>query len=163
MTAAGRVVRWMATVAAGLAAATANAAEWDLRPEACVAGAGAVQARIALLGVRSAKGDLVITVYGDRPEDFLAKGTKLAKLRLVPHPGTVAGCLTLPKAGVFALTAFHDEDGDGHLSRGFIGLPVEGYGFPHDPRLVFGPPAFEAVAIEFHPGITQVPMTIRYP
>lgn len=149
------VLAWLA------AAIPARAAEWALVPGACVG--GGVQARIELLGVRSAQGDLVITVYGDRPEDFLAKGTKLAKLRLAPRPGTVVGCLTLPGEGTFALTAFHDEDGDGRLSRGFIGLPVEGYGFPGDPRLIFGPPAFKTVAMAFHQGITPVPMTIKYP
>ncbi len=146
-----------------LCGARAEAADWTLTPGPCTASADAVQAEIALLGVRGEKGELVITVYGDRPEDFLAKGTKLAKLKLAPHPGTVTGCLALPKAGVYALTAFHDEDGDGRLSRGMIGLPSEGYGFPHDPRLVFGPPAFEAVAMEFHRGVAPVPMTIRYP
>jgi len=160
-----RMIRGAGWMVAALVfgAAGANAAEWSLSPGACAAEAGAAQVRIELLGVRSAKGDLVITIYGDRPEDFLAKGTKLAKLKLAAHPGTVAGCLTLPREGGYALTAFHDEDGDGRLTRGFLGLPVEGYGFPHDPRVIFGPPAFEAVAMEFHLGLTPVPMTIRYP
>lgn len=148
---------------AGIGGASAAAGDWALTSGACAAMPGAVQAQIELLGVRSAKGDLVITVYGDRPEDFLAKGTKLAKLKLAARPGTVVGCLVLPREGVFALTAFHDEDGDGRLSRGMIGLPVEGYGFPHDPRLIFGPPSFEAVAIAFGQGIASVPMTVRYP
>lgn len=161
--AALRLLRWTAALAAGIWPGVADAAEWRLVPGDCVAEADRAQVRIELLGVRSAKGDLVITVYGDRPEDFLAKGTKLAKLKLRPREGTVKGCLDLPQAGVFALTAFHDEDGDGRLSRGMIGLPVEGYGFPHDPRLLFGPPRFDAVAIAFGPGVTPVPMTIRYP
>lgn len=154
----------LAALALGVVSGTpAAAAEWGLTPGGCVAAADAVQAEVALLDVRGTGGDLVITVYGDRPEDFLAKGTKLAKLKLAPRAGTVTGCLALPREGVFALTAFHDEDGDGRLSRGMIGLPIEGYGFPHDPRLILGPPSFAAVAIEFHRGITPVPMTIKYP
>lgn len=158
--------RWIfgAMLALGAACgAPAGAAEWALTPGACVAQPGAVQAEVELLGVRDAAGDLVITVYGDRAEDFLAKGAKLAKLKLAARAGSVTGCLVLPRDGVFALTAFHDEDGDGRLSRGMIGLPVEGYGFPHDPRLLLGPPAFAAVAIAFHRGLTPVPMTIKYP
>lgn len=157
------MLRWTALLAVGIWPGVADAAEWRLTPGNCVAEADRAQVRIELLGVRSAKGDLVITAYGDRPEDFLAKGTKLAKLKLTPREGTVEGCLGLPQPGVFALTAFHDEDGDGRLSRGMIGLPVEGYGFPHDPHLLFGPPRFDAVAIAFGPGVTPVPMTIRYP
>lgn len=163
MSRVGRAFRWIGGALLALGCGSATAADWALKPGTCVAAPGAVQVQIALLGVRSSKGDLVITVYGDRPEDFLAKGTKLAKLKLAPREGTVSGCLALPREGVFALTAFHDEDGDGRLTRGMIGLPVEGYGFPHDPRLIFGPPAFDAVAIAFHQGIASVPMTIRYP
>lgn len=163
MSRAGRAFRWIGGAVLALGCGPAVAAEWALTPGTCVAAPGVAQAQVELVGVRSAKGTLVVTVYGDRPEDFLAKGTKLAKLKLVPREGTVAGCLTLPREGVYALTAFHDEDGDGRLTRGMIGLPVEGYGFPHDPRLIFGPPSFDAVAMAFHPGITPVPMTIRYP
>jgi uncharacterized protein (DUF2141 family) len=162
----GKRLAWIggaALVFGAACGAAAQAAEWGLAPGACVAQPGAVQAEVELVGVRGATGDLVITVYGDRPEDFLAKGTKLAKLKLAARAGSVTGCLALPHEGVYALTAFHDEDGDGRLLRGVIGLPVEGYGFPNDPRLLLGPPSFAAVAIEFHRGITPVPMTIKYP
>lgn len=154
-----RTAVWIALPA--LVPAIASAASWSLTEGDCAGGETA--AEIVLSGVRSDAGDLVVTVYGDRPEEFLAKGTKLAKLAVPARSGAVTACLTLPRAATYALTVFHDEDRSGRLSRGFLGLPVEGFAFPHDPRPILGPPSFAEVAIAFPDGVTRVPMSMRYP
>ncbi|MEJ2580792.1 MAG: DUF2141 domain-containing protein [Acidobacteriota bacterium] len=55
-------------------------------------------------------------------------------------------------AGPFAVSVFHDEDGDGELDSAALGIPSEAYGFSGDARGIFGPPRFEEARIELAAG-----------
>ncbi|WP_209331935.1 DUF2141 domain-containing protein [Lunatimonas salinarum] len=48
--------------------------------------------------------------------------------------------------GIYAISTFHDHDGDGLFRTGPFGIPKDPYGFSNDVRGVFGPPAFEKAA-----------------
>ncbi|MCS4509618.1 DUF2141 domain-containing protein [Xylophilus ampelinus] len=50
--------------------------------------------------------------------------------------------------GRYGLSAFHDENADGTLDTYPLGIPREAYGFSRDARGMFGPPSFDASAIE---------------
>ena len=50
-------------------------------------------------------------------------------------------------SGPFAIAVFHDENENREFDTGFFGIPVEGYGFANDARVVFGPPSFEAASV----------------
>ena len=146
-----------------LAATPSNAADWSLAPGECVYHPGDTMASLVFDGVRSAQGNLVVTLYGDRPEDFLAKGKKLSKLNLPAHTGEARACLTLPAPGTYAIAAFHDEDHNGRLNRSFLNMPTEGYGFPNSPGHLLAPPSFEKVAIDLAAGVTVVRIVMHYP
>ena len=119
--------------------------------------------QVTVEGIRSAKGNVTISVYGDRPEDFLAKGRKVARLRIPARPETVKSCIELPGPGVYALAAYHDEDGDRHLTRGIFGLPSEGYAFSNDPPVLLGLPSFDTVAFRASQPVTPVCLRMHYP
>jgi uncharacterized protein (DUF2141 family) len=62
--------------------------------------------------------------------------------------------------GVYAVQAFHDEDGDGALDRsGF--RPSEGLGFSRDAPMRFGPPSFRDAAVRIE-GDGRLTVTMRY-
>ena len=63
-------------------------------------------------------------------------------------------------AGPFAVSVFHDEDGDGELDSVALGIPSEPYGFSGDARDMFGAPSFEEARIELAAGETRQ-ITIR--
>jgi uncharacterized protein (DUF2141 family) len=63
-------------------------------------------------------------------------------------------------AGAFAVSVFHDEDGDRELGSGALGIPSEAYGFSADARSTFGPPKFEEARLELAAGETKQ-ITIR--
>lgn len=44
--------------------------------------------------------------------------------------------------GVYALTFFHDENGNGKMDK-TLGIPTEGFAFSNNPRIMFGPPSFK--------------------
>lgn len=44
--------------------------------------------------------------------------------------------------GTYAIGVFHDVDGNGALSKSFLGIPKEPFGFSNNVRGRFGPPSF---------------------
>ena len=63
-------------------------------------------------------------------------------------------------AGPFAVSVYHDEDGNGELNSAALGIPSEPYGFSADAGGLFGPPSFEEAHIELAAGETKH-ITIR--
>lgn len=63
-------------------------------------------------------------------------------------------------AGPFAVSVFHDEDGDGELDSAALGIPSEPYGFSGDARDLFAPPSFKEAQIELAAGESKQ-ITIR--
>ena len=60
------------------------------------------------------------------------------------------------------MNAFHDENGNGELDTNLFGIPSEGYGFANDPDSTFGPPKFEAAAVNVGDTGGVAVMTVRY-
>ncbi|MCK5785878.1 MAG: DUF2141 domain-containing protein [Candidatus Sabulitectum sp.] len=60
--------------------------------------------------------------------------------------------------GTYAITVFHDEDGDGELDMKFYGPPSEKVGSSNDARGMMGPPSFEDASFEL--GSEPLVMTI---
>lgn len=50
--------------------------------------------------------------------------------------------------GRYALSLFHDENGNGKLDSNIAGIPSERYGFSRDARGRMGPPTFADAAVE---------------
>lgn len=134
-----------------------------LTPGDCPAGTSDARLQLVIDQVHSAKGNVTVVVYGDKPSDFLAKGKKLVKVRMPAKPGSSKACLTLPKPGTYAVAAFHDEDNDHHLTRNMLGLPVEGYAFSNNPKALLGLPSYRSVSFSAHPGTNPMPLHIHYP
>lgn len=68
-----------------------------------------------------------------------------ARFLNVPAANTSATFADVP-AGRWAVAAVHDQDGDGKLDT-LLGVPREGIGFTRNPKLGWGPPAFDASAV----------------
>ncbi len=55
-------------------------------------------------------------------------------------------------AGPFAISVFHDKNGNAELDADLLGIPSEDYGFSADARDMFGPPSFEEARLELAAG-----------
>jgi len=51
--------------------------------------------------------------------------------------------------GKYAISVLHDENENNKLDVNFLGIPIEGYGFSNNPKIMLGPPSFEECAINF--------------
>ncbi|MGK2924798.1 MAG: DUF2141 domain-containing protein [Lysobacterales bacterium] len=61
----------------------------------------------------------------------------------VNEDGRYAALFAKVPTGEYAVVVVHDENGNGKLDNGFLGIGGEGYAFSNDARPLFGRPSFE--------------------
>lgn len=123
--------------------------------------AGTVRLDISATAVRSAKGEVVFTLYPDDSSRFLAKGGKMARARVAARAGTTPSCFWV-KPGYYAVTLYHDENGDGKFNR-MLFIAREGVGASNDPSGSLGIPKFASVRFQVPAGGRAMPIRLRYP
>lgn len=121
-----------------------------------------VRLQIHVSGIKSGKGNITLMLYGDRDEDFLKKGKRLDRLRVPAKKGDVSVCMPLPAPGSYAISLYHDEDANKKLTRNFLGLPTEGYGFSRDAAVSYRLPQLDEAVFTAMPDDTQVHIRMRY-
>lgn len=118
--------------------------------------------RVTVIGARKVAGNVTITVYGPRPEDFLARGGRLARQRILLQGLAAEACFALSEVGAYAIVVYHDENNDHDFNRTSIGMPAEGYGFSNDAPALIGVPRFEAARFTVPAGGSQMTIRLRY-
>ena len=106
--------------------------------------AAAGNLRVIVTNVESDQGSVIAWVYAGA-ERWL--GEDIFRVASVPVAGnrtddSVTLEIDLP-AGEYALSVFHDLDGDGKLKRSFIGIPKEPAGLSNNVVPRFGPPKYK--------------------
>ena len=113
-------------------------------------------------GLKDDKGKLHASLYASE-EGFPTKPEKA--LRHVDVP-IVAGMARVVFEGLtpggYAVAAYHDENGDGKLDTGFLGIPTEGLASSNDAKGFMGPPSFEKARVEIGPGQTRIVLHVSY-
>jgi uncharacterized protein (DUF2141 family) len=145
-----------------LALAGALLATPALADDGCsgVHAAGTAKLVVHVTGVRSAQGEVAITLYPDNRRKFLAKTGKLVRVRL-PAAASVTTCFWLPPAN-YAVATYHDADGDRDFDRTIMGMPAEGFGFSNNPETKIGLPPLSQVRFRLPPGEGSVTIQMRY-
>jgi uncharacterized protein (DUF2141 family) len=64
------------------------------------------------------------------------------------------------KPGSYAVMISHDENGNGKLDTNFIGMPVEGYGFSNNPK-VMRKPTWEEARFEMTDASAGIDVELR--
>ena len=121
-----------------------------------------VRLQIHVSGIKSGKGNITLMLYGDRDEDFLKKGKRLGRIRVPAQKGEVTVCMPVPIPGSYAISLYHDEDANKKLTKNWLGLPIEGYGFSRDATVSYRLPQLDETVFTAMPGDTQVRITMRY-
>lgn len=104
----------------------------------------ATELKVEIRGVPSAEGTVDVAIF-DGPGDFLAEPTAGIKVPAGQRP-LVATFADL-QPGTYAVSVFHDANGNGTLDRNLFGLPTEKYGFSRDAAGRMGPPDFEDASL----------------
>jgi uncharacterized protein (DUF2141 family) len=98
---------------------------------------------ITFTGIYEPKGSIYVAVF-DRKDSFLDTEKVCAK-RIVPL--SAGGALALSLAdlppGTYAISCFHDLNGNGRLDKNWAGIPTEPYGFSNNARPKFRAPTWD--------------------
>jgi uncharacterized protein (DUF2141 family) len=135
--------------------APAGGVQAAIGPDAasCRPGVDASAVLVRVTGFKARTGALRVQVYGDVPDDFLAKGRKLKRIDVpVSSAGPMDVCVSLPHPGNYAIAVRHDIDGSGKSGWN------DGGGFSRNPHLSLMSlkPKFQDVVI----GVGAVPKAI---
>ena len=120
-----------------------------------------VRVTVDVRDVRDARGEVAFTVYPDLKRRFLAKGGKLARVRVPAVAGTTSACFWLAP-GYYPIVVYHDANADHDFNRTLF-VPREGYGLSNDAPTALGMPSFDKVRVQIGPGPTTIAIRMRYP
>jgi uncharacterized protein (DUF2141 family) len=143
-------------------AALAGAAGTAAVSVAAIAAAPTASVTITVTGLRNAHGSVMACMTAE-PRAFPdCKVDPAARFIVVPAAN---GPVTLGFAGVapgtYAVSLFHDENGNGRLDKMMM-LPREGFGFSRNAPVRFGPPRFPAAAFAVQAAQVNEAIRIRY-
>ena len=96
------------------------------------AAAHATDVEVHVHGVSSAAGQVRALVFG--AANWLSDDPSY-RVVVPAHPGEVVVVVREVPPGVWGVVGHHDADGDGDVTRNFIGLPVEGIGFSNGVKI----------------------------
>ncbi len=130
-----------------------------LAPGAAPAPAGS-ELDLTFTNLRSAKGELLVCITADPAYFPDCTDDPDKRFLTVPANKPVLRITGLAQTR-YAVSVHHDENGNDKLDT-FAGIPKEGIGFLRNPRITFGPPGFDKVALAIGPGVTTQTVRLRY-
>ena len=102
---------------------------------------------LEITGIEEIEGFIMVAAYSS--EDNFLSDNVVASGRFEVTGEKINANLTLPY-GQYAISVYHDINGDGELDTKLFGIPKEPVGFTNDARGSFGPPSFEDVLVDFN-------------
>jgi uncharacterized protein (DUF2141 family) len=120
--------------------------------------ASAQDVEVIIKNVGPAPGILFVGLF-DSEKTFLKKPVRGE--RVAAHEGSVRAVFKNIPAGEYAISVFHDANGNGKLDTNFIGMPKEGVGASNDAMGSFGPPSFEKAKFKW-PRPEAVSVKMKY-
>ena len=133
---------------------------------ACALGVGHADAQeagsltVTFKDIRTPKGAILAAVF-DGEAAYRGQG---APVRTLMAPVTGERAETVLKGlppGRYAISAFHDVDGDGKMKTNPFGIPLEPFAFSNGAQAQMGPPSWEAAAFVVAAGANAQTLSIE--
>ena len=119
------------------------------------------EVNLTITGLRSDKGQVLICLT--READAFPDCSRSADARhaVVPATHPQATFANLPQ-GRYAISALHDENGNGRADKTLGLIPREGFGFSRDAPVRMGPPKFDQAAFTIDGRDVSQSIRMRY-
>ena len=124
-----------------------------------IASAGDLTVNVS--GARNDKGMIVAAIFSSK-EGFPKEGQQYAGFRAKATASNLSVTFHDLPTGTYAVTAFHDENGDGKLDRDATGIPTEGYGVSNDARELLSPPYWDKASFAMGAESKTITVKIEY-
>lgn len=102
---------------------------------------------VLVIGLASDDGDVHVALY-DTPDAFPDSDGMLIETEVPARDRQATAVFSGLKPGRFAVAVYHDENGNHEFDQGFLGIPLEDYGFSNGATAFFAPPSFDAAAFQ---------------
>lgn len=109
--------------------------------------------------IRSDKGKLMLAVY-DSADGWEGKAKAVAAEAQIVSGDSATFHFADLAAGTYAIEVMHDENGNGKLDTNQVGMPIEGYGFSNDPK-VMRKATFDEAAFTLDASGTSIKLHLR--
>jgi len=117
---------------------------------------------VEVQGLRNDEGQVYCSLHRVK-ETFPSDAQNALKATKVRPKDHQALCVfEAVEAGEYAVSVFHDENGNGKLDTNFLGIPSEGVGASNDAKGHFGPPHFEDARFKFSGGSVKILIHMAY-
>ena len=116
---------------------------------ALVAAASAADLSVKISNIQDSTGMVMVALFApgtDFPKT-VSQGQQVAAAARSADGDLRVVFVDLPP-GQYAVSAYHDRNGNGKLDTNLMGIPSEPYGFSNDAKGSFGPPNFRDAAID---------------
>jgi len=118
---------------------------------------------VRILDIRNSTGTVACALFESPtgfPIEFLHYATNVMVIKI---RDTRARCdfEDIPP-GTYALAVVHDENMNGKLDTGMLGVPLEGYGFSNDAKAWFGAPSFSAASFPYDGRNLELTLSLHY-
>ena len=126
----------------------------------------------AALAAPAQAGDVTVSIHKARSQSgqfqvalvdadgYAGRSGPVAAQRVAPAGAVTPVTFADVPAGRYALMVIHDENGNGKLDTNLVGIPVEGYGFSNNPR-VMRKPTWEESRFEFGGDAQAITVDLR--
>lgn len=116
---------------------------------------------VVLKGVK-VQGTLYVSLY-DKEKGFPMQSDNAFKnnIKVVASSTEKVVFKDLPY-GEYAISAWHDENGNGKMEKSLIGIPKEGIGVSNDAKGKMGPPKFKDAKFQLNTVSKIIEITVKY-
>lgn len=91
-------------------------------------------------GATPGKGQAILSLFTS--SDTYLKKPNFSESKAINNNGQVIFSLDQLDPGTYAVSVIYDEDSNGELNTGFLGIPSELVGFSNNATSMFGPPSY---------------------
>ena len=117
---------------------------------------------VQVQGLRSDRGQVVCALFATA-QDFPKRPDRaLARTSAQILAGRATCEFPRVPAGTYAISVFHDENGNGKLDTNWLGIPREGVGASNNPKPRMGPPKFAAAKFHYSEGSMNIEVILHY-
>ena len=115
---------------------------------------------VVVTNVEGDQGDVMVALYSDE-KTYLDEKAAVASHQVEARAGRVVVSFPDLADGRYAVTLYHDANGNGKLDKSWLGVPKEGYGFGNNARDRSGPAPFSKAAVDVT-GDTTIQVYLSY-
>ena len=103
---------------------------------------------IVFTNIKTAKGQIYVAVYDNSGNYMNTNKARSKRILPVSAKGTITCSFPELGSGTYAVSCFHDVNGNGQMDTNFLGIPSEPYGASNNARPKFRAPNWEETRFE---------------